>query len=101
MPSMTRHPGGSELAWRVAALEAERLAPVPRAAHAVGVDAADLALVLDCLRASAAGPRGTNIAAAVMGSETAAAYWRLDAAIRAHAATRTGPAVGPRPENQP
>ena len=92
MPSMTRHPRGTALAERIAALEAERLAPVPRASHVVGVDAADLALVLAHVRASASGPRGKTIPAAVMGSDVAAACWRLDAAIRAHAAPGPGPA---------
>jgi hypothetical protein len=73
MPSMTRHPGGGALAERVAALEAERLAPVPRASHTAGVDAGDLALVLDYVRASAGGTR------------VAAACARLEAAVRRHA----------------
>jgi hypothetical protein len=74
MPSMTRHPGGS-LAERIAALEAERLAPVPRASHAVGVDAGDLTLVLDHIRASAS----------TGGPQVAAACARLETAVRRHA----------------
>jgi len=58
---MTRHPGGGALAGRIAALEAERLAPVPRAWHAAGAGIDDLALVLDYVRASAG---GTPVAAA-------------------------------------
>ena len=55
MPSMTRHPGGGALAERIAALEAERLTPVPRADASAG---------------------GTRVAAACV---------RLEAAIRRHA----------------
>jgi hypothetical protein len=85
MPSMTRYLGGGALAERVAALEAERLAPVPRASRAVGVDADDLAVVLDYLRTIAAGPRGKKLPADVVGGDVVAAYWRLDAAVRSHA----------------
>jgi hypothetical protein len=91
MPSMTRHPGRSALAERIAALEAERLAPVPRASHVVGVDAADLALILAHVRATVTGLRGTGIPAAVMGSDAVAAYWRLTAAASAHAARQPRP----------
>jgi hypothetical protein len=80
MPSMTRHPGGGALAERIAALEAERLAPVPRASHAVGVDAGDLTLVLDYIRASAS-TGGTRVAAACA---------RLEAAVRPHATPGPG-----------
>lgn len=38
------------LARRIAELQAERLAPVPRASHAVAVDVDDLVVVLDHLR---------------------------------------------------
>jgi hypothetical protein len=70
MPSMAGYCISGALAERVAALEAERLAPVPRASHAVGVDAADLTLVLDYVRVSDGGPR------------VAAACQRLEAAVR-------------------
>jgi hypothetical protein len=73
MPSTTRYWGGP-LGERIAALEAERLAPVPRASHAVGVDAEDLALVLDYVLVSAGGPR------------VAAACRRLEAVVRRLAA---------------
>jgi hypothetical protein len=89
MPSMTRNDGTGSLAARLAALEAERLAPVPRASHAVGVDAADLALILAHVRASAR-PRRPNTPATMMGADVAAAYWRLAAAVRAYAAPGAG-----------
>ena len=82
---MSRYNGLDALAERVAALEAERLTPVPRASHAVGVDADDLVLLLDHVRASTAGPRGKNLPAAMVGGDVIAAYWRLDAAVRSHA----------------
>ncbi len=92
MPSMTRYDSTGALARRVAALEAERLAPIPRALHAVGVDAGDLALILAHVRASAVGPRGKNIPAAAMGGDVIAAYWRLAAVVRAHVAPGAGQA---------
>ena len=58
MPSMAHLYGPDALAARLAALEAERLAPVPRASHAVGVNIDDLALVLDCVRQASPAPGG-------------------------------------------
>jgi len=86
MPSMTHLYGPDALAARLAALEAERLAPVPRASHAVGVDAGDLALVLDHVRAGVTGAWRENQTPPAMTGDTAAAGQRLDAAVRAHAA---------------
>jgi hypothetical protein len=64
------------LAAAVAALEAERLAPVPRNSHAVAVDAVDLTLVLDHAQATGR----------VMTGDVASAYQKLACVIRAHAA---------------
>lgn len=86
MPSMTHLYGPDALAARLAALEAERLAPVPRALHAVGVDAGDLALVLDHVRAGVTGAWRKSQAPPAMTGDVAAAWQRLDAAVRAHAA---------------
>jgi hypothetical protein len=77
--------GPDALAARLAALEAERLAPVPRASHAVGVNIDDLALVLDCVRVGVTGAWRKNQAPRVMTGDVAAAWQRLDAAVRAHA----------------
>jgi hypothetical protein len=55
-------------------LEAERLAPVPRATHVIGLDVDDVALVLDHV---ASGTRHDQMSAA-----TAGAYWRIDRALR-------------------
>jgi hypothetical protein len=71
------------LAAVVEALEAERLAPVPRSSHTVGVDVNDLALVLKHTRAAGA---NRSIAQDGITGEVAAAYHRLDLAIRGHAA---------------
>jgi hypothetical protein len=79
MSSMTRPGGGSALAERVAALEAERLAPVPRAAHAVAIDATDLLLVLEHLQEVARPARGLATSPEVTG-----AWLRLEAAARSH-----------------
>lgn len=84
MSSMTRRGTGSALAERVDALEAERLAPVPRASHAVAIDATDLILVLDHLRVLRARLTGSRPDA-----EVAAACGRLDAVARPHAARTT------------
>ncbi|MGH3189619.1 MAG: hypothetical protein ACRDPY_17880 [Streptosporangiaceae bacterium] len=92
MPSMTRDDGTGTLAERIAALQAERLAPVPRASHSVGVDAADLALILAHVRASATTLRGKNSPATRMAGDVAAAYGRLVSAARAYAAPGAGPA---------
>jgi hypothetical protein len=74
------------LAAIVAVLEAERLAPVPRAGHVVAVDVDDLALVAeyaaDAAAAAAAGRRPGPMSAAA-----AVAWQRVDAAVRAHAWT--------------
>lgn len=69
------------LAAAVEALEAERLAPVPRATHTVGVDIDDLALVLEHTWAADVNRR---VARDGMSGEVAAAYRRLDQAIRGH-----------------
>jgi hypothetical protein len=89
MSSMTHLYGPDALAARLAALEAERLAPVPRASHAVGVNAGDLAL--DHVRAGVTGAWRRNQAPPAMTGDVAAAWQRLDAAVRAHAAV---PAAG-------
>ena len=86
MPSMTHLYGPDALAARLAALEAERLAPVPRASHAVGVDVDDLALVLDHVPGRRDRHLAENQAPPAMAGDTAAAWQRLDAAVRAHAA---------------
>lgn len=62
------------LAAMVETLEAERLAPVPRASHTVGVDIDDLVLVLEHAR-NAAGMTG----------DVALASLRLSSAIQAYA----------------
>lgn len=72
---------------RLAALEAERLAPVPRASHAIAVDADDLAVVLHHVRASLratrlGGPRA--LPAVAMNGDAIAAYHRLEAAVASH-----------------
>jgi predicted component of type VI protein secretion system len=72
------------LAAAVGRLEAERLAPVPRARRAVAVDVDDLALVLDHVASTlTARPRLSEAAAS--------AYGRLDDLLRRHA---TAPAAG-------
>jgi hypothetical protein len=61
----------------VAALEAERLAPVPRASRAVAVDVDDLALVLEALHEDADWRR--------VHGDVAAAFGRLERAVRRQA----------------
>jgi hypothetical protein len=56
---MTRYLGGGALAERVAALEAERLAPVPRASRAVGVKSDEQAVVLEYMRTRGRNSRPT------------------------------------------
>jgi hypothetical protein len=72
------------VAARLAVLEAERLAPVPRPTHSVAVDVDDLALVAayaaDAAVAAASGRR-----ADAMSADTAVAWQRLDAVIRGRA----------------
>jgi hypothetical protein len=82
MPSMTQQPCQPALEARLAALEAERLAPVPRASHVVGVDVDDLALVVGYIATIAAASRRSPVA--VMSGDVAVACQRLDAAVRAH-----------------
>lgn len=82
MPSMPPPCGADALAARIAALEAERLAPVPRASHVIGIDVDDLALVLHHLRAAAATPG--NQAPPAISAGTVAAWERLDAAVHSH-----------------
>lgn len=83
------------LTARVAVLEAERLAPVPRASHAIAVDIDDLALltafVADVIAAARPGRR-QDIA---MSGATSVAWQRLDAAVRGHAG------AGPRRTSTP
>jgi len=90
MAGIPRPAGAAALQDRIAALEAERLAPVPRATHAVGVDVDDLALLLRHVRASVratrlGGPRARP-AVSMMSTEVIAACHRLEAAIASHAA---------------
>jgi hypothetical protein len=78
--------GSTALQDRVAALEAERLAPVPRASHAVGVNVDDLALVLHYVRATRPGDPGARRAAEPMSGDAIAACHRLEAAVAGHPA---------------
>jgi hypothetical protein len=66
------------LAAVVEGLEAERLAPVPRASHTVGVDVDDLALVLEHTREVG------HTAHDAMSSDVAAAYQRLAYVVCGH-----------------
>lgn len=61
------------LAAVIESLEAERLAPVPRASHTIGVDVDDLALVLEHAQRAAGMP-----------GDVALAYQRLAAAVRGY-----------------
>jgi hypothetical protein len=74
------------IAARVALLEAERLTPVPGPDRAAAVDVDHLALVaayaVDAATAAAAGRR-----AEAMSADTAIAWQRLDAVVRAHSRT--------------
>jgi hypothetical protein len=71
---------------RIAALEAERLTPVPRASHVVGVDVDDLALAVAYLtEAATAAMHGRK--PPLMSTDTAVAYQRLESAVRGHAWT--------------
>lgn len=80
MPSMTHTPA---LAARLADLEAERLAPVPRATHAVAVDVDDLALLADYAAAVlSASTAKTSVPA--MSGDTAVAWQRIETVVRAH-----------------
>jgi hypothetical protein len=72
------------VAARVAVLEAERLAPVPRASHSVAVDVDDLALVVD-YAADVAAAAADGRAPGAMSADTAIAWQRLDAAVWRHA----------------
>jgi hypothetical protein len=71
------------VAARLAVLEAERLAPVPRASHAAAVDVDDLALVA-AYAAGAAAAAASGRRAEPMSAAAAVAWQRLDAAVRAH-----------------
>ena len=68
------------LTERVAALEAELLAPVPRASHTAAVDVDDLALLLDHLATVTRAAR----AIPVMPQDTAGALERIERTVRAH-----------------
>jgi hypothetical protein len=72
------------LAAILAVLEAERLAPVPRASHVVAVDVDDLALVA-AYAADAAASAASGRKAEVMSADTAVAWQRLDAVAHGHA----------------
>jgi hypothetical protein len=86
-PSQARSQTGYDaLAARIAALEAERLAPVPRASHVIGVDVDDLALAIDYLAGVVtAAARGNRPPA--MSGETAVAWQRLESAVRGYVRT--------------
>ena len=71
-----------QLSPAVAALEAERLAPVPRASRAVAVDVDDLAVILELLHGEADWKR--------VDGEAAAAFGRLEKAVRRHAQPGSG-----------
>jgi hypothetical protein len=78
--------GYDALAARIAALEAERLAPVPRASHVIGVDVDDLALAVSYLaEVVTAAARGHRPPA--MSGDTALAWQRLESAVRGHVRT--------------
>ena len=78
--------GHDALAARIAALEAERLAPVPRASHVIGVDVDDLALAVEYLAEIATAlARGHRPPA--MRGDTAVAWQRLESAVRGHVRT--------------
>lgn len=71
------------IAPALAALEAERLAPVPRASHVVAVDVDDLAVVLEMTRSGADWRR--------VSGDVAAAFGRLEKVVRRHAHPGTAP----------
>jgi hypothetical protein len=77
-------PASPALAAVVAVLEAERLAPVPRASHAVAVDVDDLALVT-AYAAGAATAAAAGRRPGPMTADTAIAWQRLDAVVRSRA----------------
>jgi hypothetical protein len=90
--------GMPAIAARLAVLEAERLAPVPRASHAAAVDVDDLAMVT-AYAAGAAAAAGSGRRPDPMSADTAIAWQRLDAVVRGHARTArmTAPrCAGPR-----
>jgi hypothetical protein len=74
------------LAARLAVLEAERLAPVPRASHVVAADVSDLALVA-AYAADAAVSAAAGRKADPMSADTAVAWQRLDAVVCGHGRT--------------
>jgi hypothetical protein len=85
MPSIAQQPAPAAVIMaRLEALEAERLAPVPRASHVVAVDVDDLALVTDYAAAAASAARRGRKPEAMSG-DTAVAWQRLDTAARSHA----------------
>lgn len=85
MPSMTCQPA---LAARVAALEAERLAPVPRPSRSVAVDVDDLALLADYASAVVAA-MSAKTSVPPMTGDTACAWQRIETAVRAHGRSAT------------
>jgi hypothetical protein len=74
------------LAAILAVLEAERLAPVPRASHVVAVDVDDLALVAG-YAADAAAAAASSRRPEPMSADAAVAWQRVDAAVRSRART--------------
>lgn len=78
--------GYDALAARIAALEAERLAPVPRASHVIGVDVDDLALAMDYLAEVVTAAR-CGRKPPEMSGDTAVAWQRLESAVRGHVRT--------------
>ncbi|MCL2581018.1 MAG: hypothetical protein FWE35_01010 [Streptosporangiales bacterium] len=82
MPSSTPHQPA--LAARLAALEAERLAPVPRATHAVAVDVDDLALLADYAAAAVAASTAKTPMPEMSG-DTAIAWQHIESTVQAHA----------------
>jgi hypothetical protein len=83
--------GYDALAARIAALEAERLAPVPRASHVIGVDVDDLALAMDYLAEVVTATQCGRKPPAMSG-DTAVAWQRLESAVRGHVRTAALPA---------
>lgn len=80
MSSIAQQPASAALETRLAALEAERLAPVPRASHVIAVDVDDLALVVDYLAEVATAIRRGRRPLA-MSSDVAIAYQLIEAAV--------------------
>jgi hypothetical protein len=84
LSSIAQQPASAALEARLAVLEAERLAPVPRASHVVAVDVDDLALAVDYLAEVAVAVRRGRQPPAMSG-DVAIAYQLLEAAVRGRA----------------